>query len=180
MKQFYFGVICNNNICLLKCFGVDVGVDFIGDFLQVCGFICYFDCLEFEEKFLKIVIYNLNLVDNYVFVIVIGNVQDGVILGKIQFGFGWWFFDQKEGMEWQINVFLQFGFFSCFVGMFIDLCSFFSYVCYEYFCCLFCLMIGNDIYVGFILVDCVFVGGMIENICYKNVEVYFGFEVGKF
>ena len=86
-----------------------------------------------ENKLPKIVLYNVNPADNYVFATMTGNFQDGTIPGKIQFGSGWWFLDQREGMEWQINALSNLGLLSRFVGMLTDSRSFLSYVRHEYF-----------------------------------------------
>jgi glucuronate isomerase len=109
----------------------------------------------------------------------IGNFQDGTIPGKIQFGSGWWFLDQKEAMEWQINALSQLGLLSRFVGMLTDSRSFLSYVRHEYFRRLLCSMIGADVEAGLIPADRGLVGTMIENICYKNALNYFGLEAAK-
>jgi len=178
-KQLHLGAIRNNNTRLLKRVGADVGVDSIGDFPQARGLTRYLDRLDSESKLPKTVIYNLNPADNYVFATAIGNVQDGTIPGKIQFGSGWWFLDQKEGMEWQINALSQLGLLSRFVGMLTDSRSFVSYVRHEYFRRLLCSMIGKDVENGLIPADRALVGGMIENICYKNAQNYFGLETGK-
>jgi glucuronate isomerase len=179
-KQLHLGAIRNNNSRLLKRLGADAGVDSIGDFPQARGLARYLDRLDSEGKLPKTVIYNLNPADNYVFATMIGNVQDGTMMpGKIQFGSGWWFLDQKEGMEWQINALSQLGLLSRFVGMLTDSRSFLSYVRHEYFRRLLCSMIGNDVENGLIPADRELVGGMIENICYKNAAQHFGLEVGK-
>jgi glucuronate isomerase len=178
-KQLHLGALRNNNGRLLKRLGADAGVDSIGDFPQARGLSRYLDRLDQEEKLPKVVLYNLNPADNYVFATMIGNFQDGTIPGKIQFGSGWWFLDQKEGMEWQINALSQLGLLSRFVGMLTDSRSFLSYVRHEYFRRLLCSMIGADIEAGLIPADRALVGEMIENICYKNAERYFGLEAGK-
>jgi glucuronate isomerase len=178
-KQLHLGALRNNNSRLLKRLGADAGVDSIGDFPQARGLSRYLDRLDQEEKLPKVVIYNLNPADNYVFATMIGNFQDGTIPGKIQFGSGWWFLDQKEGMEWQINALSQLGLLSRFVGMLTDSRSFLSYVRHEYFRRLLCSMLGADIEAGLIPADRALVGGMVENICYKNAEQYFGLTAGK-
>lgn len=93
MMQLYFGVLCNNNGCLLCIVGIDVGCDSIGDFLQVEGLLVFFNCFDQEEKLMKMIFYNFNLCDNEVFVIMAGNFNEGLLVGKIQWGLVWWFFD---------------------------------------------------------------------------------------
>lgn len=177
-KQLHLGALRNNNARLLKRLGADAGVDSIGDFPQARGLSRYLDRLDQEEKLPKVVIYNLNPSDNYVFATMIGNFQDGTIPGKVQFGSGWWFLDQKEAMEWQINALSQLGLLSRFVGMLTDSRSFLSYVRHEYFRRLLCSILGGDIEAGLIPSDRSMVGAMVENICYKNAERYFGLEAG--
>jgi len=164
---------------LLKKLGADAGVDSIGDFPQARGLSKYLDRLESEEKLPRVVLYNVNPADNYVFATMVGNYEDGPTVGKLQFGSGWWFLDQKEGMEWQINALSQLGLLSRFVGMLTDSRSFLSYTRHEYFRRLLCAMIGADVEAGLIPADRAPLGEMIEAICYKNALNYFGLEAGK-
>jgi glucuronate isomerase len=178
-KQLHLGAIRNNNSRLLKKLGADAGVDSIGDFPQARGLSKYLDRLESEEKLPRVVLYNVNPADNYVFATMVGNYEDGPTVGKLQFGSGWWFLDQKEGMEWQINALSQLGLLSRFVGMLTDSRSFLSYTRHEYFRRLLCAMIGADVEAGLIPADRAPLGEMIEAICYKNALNYFGLEAGK-
>jgi len=179
-KQLHLGALRNNNSRLLKRLGADAGVDSIGDFPQAVSLSRYIDRLDVEGKLPKIIIYPVNPADNYVFATMIGNFQDGTSPGKIQFGSGWWFLDQLEGMEWQINALSNLGLLSRFVGMLTDSRSFLSYVRHEYFRRLLCSMIGKDIEAGLIPADRKALGQLIENICYNNAANYFGMAPGKF
>lgn len=174
-KQLHLGALRNNNDRLLKQLGPDTGFDSIGDFPQAVTLSAYLNKLDSENKLPKTVIYNLNPADNYVFATMIGNFQDGTIPGKIQYGSGWWFLDQKEGMEWQINALSQLGLLSRFIGMITDSRSFMSYPRHEYFRRTLCNLIGNDIEAGAIPNDEKLVGPMIKNICYTNAKNYMTF-----
>lgn len=178
-KQLHLGALRNNNSRLLKRLGADAGVDSIGDFPQARGLSRYLDSLDRDNRLPKIVLYNLNPADNYVFATMIGNFQDGSLAGKLQFGSGWWFLDQSEGMEWQINALSQLGLLSRFVGMLTDSRSFLSYVRHEYFRRILCRMLGADIEAGLIPADETAVGGMVRDICYGNAERFFGLSVEK-
>lgn len=178
-KQLHLGAIRNNNSRLLKLLGADAGVDSIGDFPQARSLSRYLGTLDAENKLPRIVLYNLNPADNYVFATMCGNFGDGTIAGKLQFGSGWWFLDQKEAMEWQINALSQLGLLSKFVGMLTDSRSFLSYVRHEYFRRILCNLIGSDVEAGLIPADGRAVGDLIENICYKNAAGFFGLEAGK-
>jgi glucuronate isomerase len=178
-KQLHLGAIRNNSSRLQKLLGADTGVDSIGDFEQTRSLSRYLDTLDGEGMLPKVVLYNVNPSDNYAFATMIGNFQDGSIPGKIQFGSGWWFLDQKEGMEWQINALSLQGLLSRFVGMLTDSRSFLSYVRHEYFRRLLCGMIGSDVEKGLIPDDPQALGELIEAICYKNAEQYFGLTVEK-
>ena len=127
VKQLHLGALRNNNTRLLQKLGPDTGFDSIGDFPQATALSAYLNALDQEEALPKTILYNLNPADNYVFATMIGNFQDGTIPGKIQLGSGWWFLDQKEGMEWQINTLSNLGLLSRFVGMVTDSRSFMSY-----------------------------------------------------
>jgi glucuronate isomerase len=176
-KQLHLGALRNNNGRLLRKLGADAGVDSIGDFPQARGLSRYLDRLDGEERLPKMVLYNLNPADNYVFATMIGNFQDGRLPGKIQFGSGWWFLDQQEGMEWQINALSQLGLLSRFVGMLTDSRSFLSYVRHEYFRRLLCRMIGSDVEAGLIPADREHLGKLVEAICYGNAADFFGLGV---
>jgi glucuronate isomerase len=179
-KQLHLGAIRNNNSRLLKQLGADAGVDSIGDFPQARSLSRYLDTLDAENQLPRIVLYNVNPADNYIFATMCGNFQDGTIAGKLQFGSGWWFLDQKEAMEWQINALSQIGLLSRFVGMLTDSRSFLSYVRHEYFRRILCNLIGSDVESGLIPADDQANAELVENICYKNAEGFFGLQAGKF
>ena len=174
-KQLHLGALRNNNDRLLKQLGPDTGFDSIGDFPQAVALSAYLNKLDSDNLLPKTVIYNLNPADNYVFATMIGNFQDGTSPGKIQYGSGWWFLDQKEGMEWQINALSNLGLLSRFIGMITDSRSFMSYPRHEYFRRTLCNLIGRDIKNGLIPDDEDLVGPMIKNICYANAKNYMAF-----
>ena len=178
-KQLHLGALRNTNSRLLRRLGADAGVDSIGDFPQTRALARYLDTLDRDDRLPKIILYNLNPSDNYTFATMAGNFQDGSIPGKLQFGSGWWFLDQKEAMEWQINALSQLGLLSRFVGMLTDSRSFLSYVRHEYFRRLLCGMIGTDVQAGLIPADEAAVGKLVRDICYDNAAAYFGLQAGK-
>src|SRR5208283_2714834 len=123
-QQLHLGALRNNNTRLLKQLGPDTGFDSIGDFPQCQALAAHLDRLDQENSLPKTIIYNVNPADNYAFAAMVGNFQDGTIPGKIQFGAGWWFLDQKEGMEWQMNALSNLGLLSRCIGMITDSRSF--------------------------------------------------------
>ena len=174
-KQLHLGALRNNNIRLLTQLGPDTGFDSIGDFPQASALAAYLNQLDSENQLPKTIIYNLNPADNHVFATMIGNFQDGTIPGKIQYGSGWWFLDQKEGMEWQMNALSNLGLLARFIGMITDSRSFMSYPRHEYFRRTLCNLIGRDVQQGLIPDDEKLVGPMIRNICYANAKNYLAF-----
>jgi glucuronate isomerase len=172
-KQLHLGALRNNNTRLLKALGPDTGFDSIGDFPQARSLSRYLDALDATAELPRTVLYNLNPADNYAFATMIGNFQDGSVAGKMQFGSGWWFLDQKEAMEWQINALSQLGLLSRFVGMLTDSRSFLSYTRHEYFRRTLCNLLGAQIERGEIPDDRALVGGMVKNICFANARDYF-------
>src|SRR5690606_30556215 len=173
-KQLHLGALRNNNSRLLKRLGADAGVDSIGDFPQARALSRYLDALDRDNQLPKIVLYNLNPADNYVFATMVGNFQDGTIPGKLQFGSGWWFLDQKEGMEMQINALSQLGLLSKFVGMLTDSRSFLSYPRHEYFRRILCNLIGADVEAGLIPADEPALAMLVRDISYNNAAGFFG------
>ncbi len=174
-KQLHLGALRSNNTRLLKQLGPDTGFDSIGDFPQCSALAAYLDRLDQENSLPKTIIYSLNPADNYAFATMIGNFQDGTIPGKIQFGSGWWFLDQKEGMEWQMNALSNLGLLSRFIGMITDSRSFMSYPRHEYFRRTLCNLIGRDVENGEVPNDDALIGPMIQNICYANARNYMAF-----
>lgn len=176
-KQLHLGAQRNNNSRLFKKLGPDTGFDSIGDWPQTGSLAKYLDILDSDNSLPRTILYNLNPSDNYAFGAMIGNFQDGTVAGKIQFGSGWWFLDQKEAMEWQMNALSNLGLLSRFVGMLTDSRSFLSYTRHEYFRRILCNLIGKDVENGELPKDMKLLGSMVENICYKNAESFFGLAV---
>jgi len=172
-KQLHLGALRNNNRRLLSQLGPDTGFDSIGDFPQAASLSRYLDALDATGELPRTVLYNLNPADNYLFATMAGNFQDGTIAGKVQFGSGWWFLDQKEAMEWQMNALANLGLLSRFVGMLTDSRSFLSYTRHEYFRRVLCELLGSKIERGEIPADMELVGGMVRNICFANARDYF-------
>jgi glucuronate isomerase len=176
-KQMHLGARRNNNTRRYREMGPDTGWDSIGDFPQGEALGAYLDRLEQENCLPKVVIYNLNPADNYVIATMVGNFQDGVTAGKIQFGSGWWFLDQKEAMQWQMNALSNCGLISRFLGMLTDSRSFMSYPRHEYFRRVLCDMLGRDIENGEIPDNDELVAPLIRNICYGNAKQFLGLDV---
>jgi len=168
--QLHLGARRSNNTRMLKQIGPDTGFDSMGDWRQADALGNFLDRLDQEQALPKTILYNVNPVDNYAFATMIGNFQDGKTPGKMQFGSGWWFLDQKEGMELQMNALSNVGLLSRFVGMLTDSRSFMSYPRHEYFRRVLCNMLGRDIEKGEIPDRDDLVGPMIENICYGNAS----------
>ncbi|WP_116124792.1 glucuronate isomerase [Lewinella sp. IMCC34183] len=174
-QQFHLGALRNNNDRILRKLGADAGVDSIGDFLQARGLARLLNTLDSSDQLTKTIVYNLNPADNEVIATMMGNFQDGSVAGKMQYGSAWWFLDQLDGMEKQINALSNMGLLSRFVGMLTDSRSFLSFPRHEYFRRLLCNMFGQDIERGLLPDDRKFIGGLIENICYTNAKNYFNF-----
>jgi glucuronate isomerase len=176
VQQFHLGALRNNNTRLKQSVGADAGVDSIGDFQQAETMSKLFDALDKQEKLPKTIVYNLNPSQNEVFATMAGNFNDGSVKGKMQYGAGWWFLDQLDGMEKQLNTLSNMGLLSCFVGMLTDSRSFLSFPRHEYFRRLLCNILGKEMKKGLIPNDMEFVGNMVKDICYNNAKQYFNFE----
>ncbi|MBQ9093855.1 MAG: glucuronate isomerase [Prevotella sp.] len=177
-QQYHYGAIRNNNSKMFAQLGPDTGFDSIGEFTTAKAMSHFLDELNTEGTLAKTILYNLNPCANEVIATMLGNFQDGSVAGKIQFGSGWWFLDQKDGMEKQMNALSVLGLLSRFVGMLTDSRSFLSYPRHEYFRRTLCNLLGNDIEAGIIP----FTGyeekrvrQMVEDICYNNAKNYFQF-----
>jgi glucuronate isomerase len=176
-KQLHLGALRGVNTRLLRQLGPDSGYDSIGDFPQALSLGRYLDSLEATGELPRMVLYNVNPCDNYPLATMAGNFQAGPIAGKIQFGSGWWYLDQKEGMEWQLAALSNIGLLSRFVGMLTDSRSFMSYPRHEYFRRVLCNMLGGQIERGELPSDTALVGAMVRRICFANARDYFGLEL---
>ncbi len=176
-KQLHLGAMRNNNSRMLKAVGPDTGFDSIGDLPQARPLARYLDSLDATGELPRMVLYNVNPAGNYTFGTMLGNFQDGSVPGKIQFGSGWWFLDQKEGIEWQLNALSNLGLLSRFVGMLTDSRSFLSYTRHEYFRRVLCNLLGGEMERGELPDDRELVGAMVRRICFGNARDYFRLEL---
>jgi glucuronate isomerase len=175
-QQFHYGALRNNNTRLFNKLGADTGFDSIGTFNTSIALSKFLNRLDSQNKLTKTILYNLNPADNEMIATMIGNFQDGTVAGKIQFGSGWWFLDQKDGMEKQMNSLSVLGLLSRFVGMLTDSRSFLSYPRHEYFRRTLCNLIGNDVENGLLPYQEIdFISNMVENISYNNAKSFFKF-----
>jgi glucuronate isomerase len=172
VKQLHLGAYRNANQRMLATLGRDTGFDSIGDWPQVERLGTYLNKLNQTDSLPKMIIYNANPADNYAFATMIGNFQDGAVAGKVQFGGGWWFLDQKEAMEWQLNALSNCGLLASFIGMVTDSRSFMSYPRHEYFRRVLCNLLGSDVEAGQLPNDEQLVGNMVARICYGNARDY--------
>lgn len=176
-KQLHLGAFRNVNSRMFERLGPDSGFDTIGDTPQGPALVHYLNTLASENALPKIVLYNLNPRDNYLFACLTGAFQDGTFAGKIQFGSGWWFLDQKNGMELQLDALSATGLLSRFVGMLTDSRSFLSFPRHEYFRRILCNLIGSEADRGELPDDFEALSGLIRDICFGNAKRQFGFDV---
>jgi glucuronate isomerase len=173
VQQFHLGPIRNNNTRIMGLVGVDAGTDSIGDYPQAVNLSQFLNALDQRDQLAKTILYNINPADNEVFAAMCGNFNDGSLKGKVQFGSGWWFLDQKQGMENQLNALSNLGLISTFIGMTTDSRSFLSYSRHEYFRRVLCNLLGTDMENGIIPNDEKWIGEIIKNISYYNAKAYF-------
>ena len=173
-KQLHLGALRRVNTRRTRELGSDKGYDGIGDWNQAEALCAFLDRLDQEQALPKMIIYNVNPSDNYAFATAIGSFQEGPVAGKIQFGSGWWFLDQKDGIEWQLNALSNTGLLSRFIGMLTDSRSFMSFPRHEYFRRVFCNLLGREVESGELPNDEKLLGTMVQNVCYRNAERYLG------
>ena len=176
IQQYHLGALRNNNSRMMQLLGADTGWDSIGDFSQARALATFLNKLDADDKLAKTILYNLNPADNELMATMIGNFNDGSIAGKVQFGSAWWFLDQKDGIERQLNALSNMGLVSRFVGMLTDSRSFLSYPRHEYFRRIVCNMFGNEIEEGELPNDLPWIGKIIQDISYHNAKDYFGWK----
>ncbi|AXY75646.1 glucuronate isomerase [Paraflavitalea soli] len=176
VQQYHLGALRNNNTRMLNQLGPDTGWDSIGDFSQARSLSKFLNRLDTDDKLTKTILYNLNPADNELMATMVGNFNDGSSAGKIQWGSGWWFLDQKDGMTKQMNTLSNMGLLSRFVGMLTDSRSFLSYPRHEYFRRILCNLFGDEIEHGELPNDIAWVGKVIQDICFHNAKNYFNWQ----
>lgn len=174
-SQLHIGAMRNNSTRIMRQIGVDAGCDSMIDGSYGKALSAYLDDLDKDAKLPRTIVYNLNPDANYLLASLVANFNDGTIPGKMQYGAGWWFLDQKKGMEDQLDTLSNMGLLSLFVGMLTDSRSFLSYTRHEYFRRILCNVLGNEMEAGLLPNDFEWIGGMVRNICHDNAVNYFKF-----
>jgi glucuronate isomerase len=177
VQQFHLGALRNNNSRMTQQIGPNTGWDSMGDFSQARPLAKFLDKLDSNNKLAKTVLYNLNPADNEVMATMIGNFNDGSSAGKIQWGSGWWFLDQKDGMTKQMNTLSNMGLLSRFIGMLTDSRSFLSFPRHEYFRRILCDLFGDEVENGELPNDVNWIGKVIQDICFNNAKNYFNWQL---
>lgn len=172
IQQFHLGAQRNNSSTQLNSLGRDSGFDSIGDWPQAQRLVQFLDGLEQIQSLGKTILYNLNPADNSVFASIAGSFNNSATRGKIQFGPAWWFLDQLDGMERQMNELSNIGLLSTFIGMTTDSRSFLSFERHDYFRRLLCNLLGEDMKRGRIPSDMEWIGGMAQGIAYQNIKSF--------
>lgn len=178
-QQFHLGALRNTNTRKLRELGPDTGYDSMGDFSQAKPLQALLNRLEEAGCLAQTILYNLNPADNELFATMVGNFNDGSLPGKMQYGSAWWFLDQKEGMERQLNALSNMGLLSRFVGMLTDSRSFLSFPRHDYFRRVLCNLLGQDMAQGLLPDDFGLIGGLVQDISYRNAKEYFKFQPQK-
>ena len=173
--QLHIGALRNNNTRMFEKLGPDTGFDSVNDFEIAQGLSKILDTLEMKDALPKTILYTLNPKDNYVLGTMLGNFQKAPTPGKIQFGSGWWFNDQRDGMEGQMKALANLGLLSRFVGMLTDSRSFVSYTRHEYFRRILCNLLGKWVEEGEYPNDMKTLEMIVKDICYNNAKEYFDF-----
>jgi glucuronate isomerase len=171
--QLHLGALRNVNSRAKQLHGPDTGFDAMGGISQVHALAAFLDRLDRAESLPQTILYNSNPVENYAFATLAGSFSAEGIRGRVQFGSGWWFLDQKEGIEWQLNALSNVGLLSQFVGMVTDSRSFLSYPRHEYFRRVLCNLLGNEMEAGLLPNDFALIGNMVADICFGNARRYF-------
>lgn len=175
VMQLHLGPIRNTNEAILNKVGIDAGVDSIGDYQHAEQLASLLNQLNMKGSLPKTILYNSNPSDNEVFATMAGNFTGEGIKSKVQFGAAWWFLDQKQGIENQLNTLSNIGLLSCSVGMLTDSRSLLSFPRHEYFRRVLCNMLGNDLKEGLLPNDIEWIGKIVEDITYNNAKTFFQF-----
>lgn len=175
VQQYHIGANRNNNKRMFKALGPDTGFDAMDDQPISTSMNRFFSHLDQENLLAKTIVYNLNPRDTELMIANAYNFNDGSFPGKMQYGAAWWFLDQINGIQNQINALSGIGLLSRFIGMLTDSRSFLSYPRHEYFRRILCNILGDEIEKGLLPTsELPFISQMVENISYNNAKSYFG------
>ncbi len=178
-SQLHIGALRNNNSAMFAELGPDSGFDSIGDRRYAEPLARYLDALSSAGTLPRTILYNNNPRDTEMLATMLGNFQDGSVPGKMQLGSAWWFLDQKDGIERQLEAISQMGSLRRFVGMVADSRSFLSFSRHEYFRRILCNVLGTDMAAGLLPRDFDLVGSLVEDVCFRNAAAFFGFELSQ-
>ncbi len=175
VQQYHLGALRNNNTRMLRDIGANMGYDSVGDFSQAKALSRFLNRLDSSGQLTKTIVYNLNPADNEVIATMLGNFNDGITAGKMQYGAAWWFSDQKEGMTKQINTLSNMGVLSRTIGMLTDSRSILSFPRHEYYRRIMCDIFGKDVDNKELPNDIEWIGKIVQDISYNNAKAYFKF-----
>ena len=173
VMQIHFGVIRDVSQRRFRALGPDAGVDAIGDQSSIKELAAFLGALDDTDELPKTIIYSLNPNDNAAIETVMGALQTGEAVGKVQHGSAWWFNDHKQGMIDQMTSLANEGFLAGFVGMLTDSYSFLSYARHEYFRRILCELLGSWVENGEFVNDEKALRTIVKGICVKKAERYF-------
>lgn len=173
VMQLHIGPLRNNSSRLLERIGRDAGTDSMNDFAIAAPLNALLDRLDRSDELPAMVLYSVNPAHNAILATTAGNFQDGSRPGKIQAGTAWWFNDQLDGMQRQMNDLAQMGLISTFLGMLTDSRSFLSFTRHEYFRRLLCRMIGQWHKDGLLPGDQTALNDLVRDISYRNAAKWF-------
>jgi glucuronate isomerase len=175
--QLHIGALRDNNAAMYAALGADTGYDSIGDRPYAQPLVQFLDALHSAGRLPRTILFNLNPRDFEMLASMLGCFEDGSVPGKMQLGPAWWFLDQKDGIERQLEAISQLGSLRRFVGMVADSRSFLSFTRHEYFRRILCNLLGAEMAAGLLPRDFDLVGALVEDVCFRNAERYFGFEL---
>jgi glucuronate isomerase len=176
-QQFHVGAIRNNNSKMKELIGSDQGYDSIGDENTAVQMSKFFDKLNACSALTKTIVYNLNPKDSEMYASMVANFNESPTVGKMQYGAAWWFLDQKDGIQKQLDVVSNFGLLPRFIGMLTDSRSFMSFPRHDYFRRILCNILGDEIEKGELPNDLELIGNTVKDICYANALNYFNLPI---
>jgi len=175
--QLRFGAMRDNNSAMFSALGPDTGYDSMGDRSYAEPLAQLLNALSSRGNLPRTILYYVDPRDTEMLASMLGCFEDGSVPGKMQLGAAWWFLDQKDGIERQLEAISQIGSLRRFVGMVADSRSFLSFTRHEYFRRILCNLLGAEMAPGLLPRDFDLVGALVEDVCFRNAESYFGFEL---
>jgi glucuronate isomerase len=157
--------------------GRDTGGDMIGRPFDLDELADTMDRLDQDGCLPRMILFNCHPADNLPFAALAATFCRGPEPAKVQLGPAWWHLDQIDGISENLRAQMNLGLLGRSVGMTTDSRSFLSFPRHECFRRVLCRLLGRMMAAGELPGDSALIGGLVEDVCFRNARDQFGFDL---